>query len=426
MPRPASVRWHAHAAAWRADVGPIGKAGRRSPVYWKFPPTAAGKAQAAQALAAYLADRGQAEAEAERAATAPKVWEVVEDYLEHSQATVAARTFAGHAERLATWEATAPGAVADVREVPRDVRPAHTLTAKDLRRVIRHWEKAGYSPRYIANLLGSVKACWAWAASAAAERKPGQPERLIPADPFREVKGPKLPRAPERYVAPDQAERLLGWIDARAAEAPGVGGAHERLTALLFRVLYETGARPSELCRATWEGFLPDPGVIVLDAHKTADATGRPRVVPLTAELVRRLVAARDRPGRHPTAIFTHRRAEVRPGDGPDGATAGAPWAVGPLGQRFRKLRLQAEAEGLDVNVRDGLGRVVRKNPGCTLYDFRRSFATDGTAAGGADRTAAVLGHSVTMTERTYSADLARGLVEAAEAVAARRRGTGG
>jgi integrase len=102
------------------------------------------------------------------------------------------------------------------------------------------------------------------------------------------------------------------------------------------------------------------------------------------------------------------------------------PWAVGPLGQRFRKLRLQAEAAGIDVQVRDGLGRVVRKNPGCTLYDFRRSYATDGTAAGGADRTAAVLGHSVAMTERTYSADLARGLVEAAEAVAARRRGTGG
>jgi integrase len=425
MPRPASIRWHAHAAAWRADVGPVGKAGRRSPVYWRFPQTAAGRAQAVQALAAYLADRGRAEAEAERAATAPRVWEVVEDYLEHSQSTVAARTFAGHAERLATWESTAPGAVADVRGVPRDVRPAHTLTARDLRRVIQHWEKAGYSPRYIANLIGSIKACWAWAASAAAERKPGQPERLIPADPFREVKGPKLPRAPERYVSPDQAERLLSWIDARAQDAPGITGEFVRLTALLFRALYATGARPGELCRATWADFLPDPGVIVLDAHKTADATGRPRVVPLTAELVRRLMAARDRPGRHPTHIFTHRRGEVRPGTGPDAARAGEPWEVGPLGQTFRKLRMQAEAAGIDVQVRDGLGRVVRRNPGCTLYDFRRSYATDGTAAGGADRTAAVLGHSVAMTERTYSADLARGLVEAAEAVAERRRGGG-
>lgn len=433
MANAAKVRWIEATKAWRSDVGARSpETGRRRPVYFRdLPNTAKGRRAAEDRLEAFLRERDRAEALDASAHRDPAVWQVVELYLQHSERTVEPRTVAAHAERLNVWQRHAPGAYraalpeGETSPGPwTDPRAARSLRAVDLTRVVRAMTAAGHSPNYVLGVIRSAKACWAWAARHDEER---QPPRLIPEDVFKDVKGPRLPAAPERYYPPGLAAQLLDWIDARAADAPGDSGAMDRLTALLYRTLYESGARPDEICRATWADLDAAAGCIVYHRHKTSGKTGRARIVPLTADLLARILAARDRPGAHPVYIFTHRRGRGAEKRGADAARAGEPWTVGALGQRFLKLRRAcAAATGLDIRVRDGTGHVPEKNPECTLYDFRRSFSTDSSSAGHADEAIAkAQGNSPEMQRRIYQTRHAADSVRLAEDVAARRRGAG-
>lgn len=246
-------------------------------------------------------------------------------------------------------------------------------------------------------------------------------------NPFAKVAGPSVPRSPERYYPPGLATRLLGWLTDRYRDAPGDTGRMQRRTILLLRCLYASDCRPGELCAARWSDFDAANGVIELEEHETDGSTGRPRRIPLTSDLVAELVVLRDSPERHPEWVFTHRRGKGSEGRGAAVRTHGEPWREQALGAWFRQVRMAAEAEGLDIRVRDGVGRLVERRPGLALYDFRRSFTTDAAEAGLEPRqTADAQGHSVAIAERTYRTRQARSAVEAAEAVAARRRGAAG
>lgn len=421
MARKPKVRWVERVKAWRCDVGPVGKSGRRTPKYFReIPPTAKGERQAQEALEAYLKDRDREEALSAKTLGNPAVVQVVEAYLQHAERSAEPRTLATHAERLGTWMRRAPGAIPDEDGILFDPRPARSLKPADLGRVAKAMTEEGMSPHYVAGILASVKACWAWAARHEEDR---DPQKLVPEDVFKDVKGPRVPAPPERYFPPTQAESLLRFIEGRAEATPGLTGEFERLTALLYRCLYESGARPSELCRATWRDFDSETGVIVLHKHKTGKKTGKPRRVPLTGELARRVGEAKSRPGAHPEFIFTHKRGRGAKGRGMTSPRAGEPWKVGPLGQKFRKLRVAAGRRGVDVRVRDGSGQVPEDSPECTLYDFRRTFSTDADDAGFTDeRTAAAMGNSPEMVARIYKTRHAKAAVQVAEAVAAKRR----
>ena len=421
MPRSPKVRWHANANAWRADVGPHGKTGRRTPVYWReIANTAKGRREAQDQCDAYVSVRDRDEENRTRGADNPPVTDLVDLYLDHSQATVDERTYQTHATRLNLWMSRAEGATEGDDKHWMDHRLARSLGPADLSRVIRAMMAEGYSPHYVAGMARSVKACWAWAARLDEDRKP---PRILPDDVFRDVRLPRIPAAPERYFPPDRAAALLNWIDARADAMKGVTGDLERLTALLFRCIYDSGCRPHELCEAAPEDFDADASVIVRRKHKNSRKTGKPRRLPLPAATRDRLVIALRREGSHPEFLFTHKRAKASPSDDGRAARAGEPWTVGALGQKFRMLRKRS---GLNVNVVDGTGREPESDPECTLYDLRRSFSTDADLADVSEQHAAdTQGNSPEMQRRIYRTRQAKAAVGVAEAVAAKRRGSG-
>jgi integrase len=147
------------------------------------------------------------------------------------------------------------------------------------------------------------------------------------------VKHHKRPavRRREKLLTPAEQEALF--------EAAGDQAFRDLLTAL--RV---TGARPGEVMRVTAADVDPDACVWVLGRHKTADKTGKPRVIYLTPAMVglsRRLCE------RHPAGPLFRNRA-------------GRPWNRNAVRCRFRRLR---EKLGLD--------------PGVVAYAFRHTWATD-------------------------------------------------
>jgi len=422
MARRQTVWWIQATQGWRADAGPRSeKTGRRRPVYFRgLPNNAKGKRQAEDALEEFIRDRDRREEAEARSPGDPSVWQVIQAYLQHAEGTVEPRTVATHAGRLDVWMNRAPGVLRDEDGDPQDVRPARTLKPADLSRVAKAMTDEGLAAHYVGGVVASVKACWAWAARHEEDRRP---QKIVAEDVFKDVKGPRIPQAPERYLPPGQAEALLAFIDAKAEAAPGLTGQFDRMTALLYRCLYESGARPSELCRATWRDFDAEAGVIVLKKHKTGEKVGKPRRIPLTGVLADRVKALRSRESAHPDFIFTHRRGRNSEKRGAKDAGSGEPWTVGPLGQKFRKLRIEATKAGIDVRVRDGAGQVPEGSPECTLYDFRRTFASDADGAGfTSGRTADAMGNSAVMVDRIYRTRQAKDAVAVAEAIAEGRK----
>jgi integrase len=266
-----------------------------------------------------------------------------------------------------------------------------------------------------------VKACWSWASDK--EREPGP---ILQTNPFEGVGGPESEEAAERYVDEVQGHALLKFIEDRAEQFDPVSltGQFERLTALLYRILYESGCRPSELVKAEWSEFSPEARVISLprQRHKTGKKTKRPRRIPLQAHAVEALLRWRERPGRHPTRIFTHKRGRGSERRGATDPAAGEPWKVGPLGQKFRKLRNAAKKAGLDVCVRDGAGQIPTAKPEITLYDFRRTFTTDAREAGiDAGDAASAQGHRRETADKTYDVPRVQRIVGVSDRVAEKR-----
>jgi integrase len=179
---------------------------------------------------------------------------------------------------------------------------------------------------------------------------------LIPADPLRGFKRPrKASRGAKAVITDDVHVRL--YNAASAALQP------------LLTLLWETGARPSELARLTAKDVDLVAGVATLAEHKT-DHTGRPRLIYLTPEAVAVLKALAER--RPSGALLRNDRGEK--------------WTADAIGHAMRRASRRAGVKGV-------------------AYGYRHTYATQALASGVPDATvAALLGHSGTaMLHRHYS-----------------------
>jgi integrase len=221
---------------------------------------------------------------------------------------------------------------------------AVSLAPADL---IRFTQREGWGASHRHNLIGAVATAFRWAEAAG----------LIPHNPLKGVKRPpKASRGAKAVVDDDTHRRLL------AAATPALR--------LLLSLLYETGARPSELSRLTAADMDLKAGVALLSDHKTADVTGKPRLIVLTPTAKALLAAQAERY---------------------------------PAGELLRNARGSRW-------TKDGIGLAVRRacraaGVTATAYGYRHTYATSALAKGVPDATvAALLGHSSTaMLHRHYA-----------------------
>lgn len=318
-----------------------------------------------------------------------------------------------HKDRLMRFCGFDPGDGAG----PLGTRPARSIEAKHLRAAIAHWGRPGQSAHSAAGNARSVLAAFNWAASE-------EGGRLIPTNPLVGVKTPKTGHSPDRYADRREVAAFLRFAWRRAGATPGVRRNFGRIVAQMIRVAIHTGARPATLASAWWSDFDEARGTITLppDRHKTGSKTNKPLVLYLPPGPVRSLRRLRDRPGRHPVAIFTHERG---PGSAAKGGQreAGDPWgrfitlpggrpsfdprtrSLSETINRFRKEAIALGKEladagrptrGLELIRDDGANRFV-------MYRLRHTKASDDLMRGGNPAAvAALLGTSVKMLETTY------------------------
>lgn len=171
-------------------------------------------------------------------------------------------------------------------------------------------------------------------------------------------KPPKTSRGAKAVIEEAEYRRLL---DAAGPEF-----------SVYLQGLWLTGCRPGELARLRVEDVDYRAGVAILNEHKTAHQTGKPRVVffsPAALALCRRQAAKR-----HPSGLlFPNRR--------------------GGIFTRPITIKLMESA------------REKARVPHATCYGFRHSYATHALSAGVPDaQVAALLGHSGTaMLHKHYS-----------------------
>lgn len=129
----------------------------------------------------------------------------------------------------------------------------------------------------------------------------------------------------------------------------------------VLEFVFQTGCRPGEACGLLWESVRLDAGVCVLEAHKTAGATGRVRTIYLNAR-AREILAKLHRPGAS-GPVFLSRR--------------GAPYTP------------------------PGLRSILRRR-GLNPYALRHSFAQVAADSVGAEVLGALLGHAHHETTTHY------------------------
>lgn len=227
----------------------------------------------------------------------------------------------------------------DCGDLPLDEAKPHTLRMWILARA--SW-KSDWTRRRAA---GTVRACFNWAAKL----------EFIATNPFSGVTFPHGERG-----TPLDAQEFQAMLRASSAVF------RRLLLALRF-----TGARPGELARAEWTHLDARRGCIVLHKHKTAKATGRPRIIVLHPVVLRLLDWIR-RHGPNPRFIFTNSK--------------GWNWTNPAIHWRIQQIRAAA-------NVR----------PDVTCYGCRHAFCTDAVLAGVDIATVAALaGHSRISTTQSY------------------------
>ena len=156
---------------------------------------------------------------------------------------------------------------------------------------------------------------------------------------------------------------------------------------LIYQSLRHCGARPNELCRTTVADLRWDEdgerGTIVLEKHKTAKKTGKPRLIPVgkrLAELIRESLGDR-----------TEGPLFLRPN--------GKPWTTQTLSSNFRRLRQKA---GLPDDL--------------CLYLTRHEHGTVITEKFGIKAAADALGHSNIQTTMRYAKRDLRGMKDRQDA----------
>ena len=197
------------------------------------------------------------------------------------------------------------------------------------RRQVGRWlgEQSGWSPTTANHVASRILAIFNW----------GVREGVLVANPLKGLSKPRArSRGVEALIPTDSFHKLLD---------PSPDYLRTILT-----VLHETGARPGEVLSVTAIQFHPEQQVWLLTNHKTVEATGRPRVIHLTAKVVE---ICREQVRRYPS--------------GPLFRTAtGKPFPQGYyLARLVREVRRKA---GLPESV--------------IPYGFRHVFATDALGKG--------------------------------------------
>ena len=318
----------------------------------------------------------------------PTVRTLVRLFLDHSKTTKAPRTVQGLREALKRFCEFLPHG----SNIPLGQRSARHISGIDLLRMRRAWEAKGYSPNYLARLIRSVKACWAWASSADPERTP---LRILDENPLKDIKGVLIPQPPERYASRKEVADFLRFAWRRTESQTSVQRRFSRLLILAVRTLYHSGCRPGELCTAKWADFDSSKMMIILPPHrhKTGRKTGRNRTIHLPNLVTRALVRERRR-DHHPLFIFTHKRGK---GAMSRGATLnhGEPWNSQAFGRAIKEIR----DEGIDAGVKlasSGPNRFV-------AYRLRHTYASDAIMDGVPTAVvAAMLGTSERVLNHTY------------------------
>jgi integrase len=254
------------------------------------------------------------------------VGDLTAQYLIYSQARLAAPTYRNTKHRL------------DIIGKRFSNRTASVVTPEE---VIEFLNNPKWSSTYRACLLWTIQSLWKWAVK----------RKLLEDNPMTDVPRPRiLSRGQKALISDEDHEKLLA-------------GATPALRQILV-LLRETGARPSELTHTTALDCQWESGTIVLQEHKTANASSSPRVLFLT-----------------PLAVSVLRPlAELYPSGPLLRSSSGRPWSQKTLSQLVKRLARK-------------VGVVA------TPYGYRHSFATAALRAGLPDATvAALLGQSGTRT----------------------------
>ena len=411
------MRWDGD--AWASEVGEpwSDKKGkkRRREVRFAF-----GPAERERALAAMLAYRERQRAVEDSPLASIPTIAVIQAYLQWSAENADPRTHRGYDEILPKFYLWETGDGTRLGELP-----AWQVQGSHLEAIVESMTAAGNSPHYIDRLVKSVKRVWAWAARPNPARTP---PTLVSGDPFAQVKRPRIPRSPERYLKKRHVEEFLRWAywsakrKARGAARNRFIGSEDdtllcrfdRIFVLMIRFIRMTGCRPDEAARARWSDLDLGRGTLTIRGKLTS-RTGMQRVVFLTPRLVRMLEGLEKLPGRHPEFIFTHKRGKFHEARGASDPLAGEPYLKDAIQNKLRGLRKRAIEAGLPVEDK-GPNRLA-------LYGLRHTRISDDLMAGGDLPTiAAIHNTSVDQIQKTYGHLLQGHLARANEELSERAR----
>ncbi len=269
---------------------------------------------------------------------------------------------------------------------PRDpnrmgLLPIGRVAPDHLRAFVADLVAQGRSESYVMDgLVKSIRACCRWASRVRGGAYAGLP---IAANPLAAYEPPPKPRRSHRAVNPAQIDAFFAWYWRRLRNFHGASRRFRRIAGILLLALRETGARPKELCTATWDEWSLRPdgfGIITLPWRrwKNGKKTRQARLIVVKPRVARRIEWIRRQEGRHPTAIFTHRQG--RTAGRPQGAAinrAGEPFVADyetgttrELQNWFYRVRQQAIAAGVPIP------------PEFRLYWFRSLFSTESQRLG--------------------------------------------
>jgi integrase len=331
----------------------------------------------------------------------PPVVDVCRDYLIAMAAENTEETMTGKEWILAKF--------CEFGQPPHGERPARDIDSTHLHKMRREWEKAGYAGNMLRRLYREVLACWAWAARPEPERVPLV---ILPENPLAKMRLPAPSPSRAKYVPMAVVRGLIAFAEQRAERMTPLMAHFERQAVLMLKLLAETGCRPKEACRATWEDFDGAKGLIRLapGRHKTGRKTGKVRVIGVSPEIAQALLDHRESGMAHPTHLFAHKRSRGELSRGTDAET-GAPWARPGYTAWFKRL-LRA---GIAAGVPD-------LPPEMTLYWLRGSYLTDVIQGGlGGDAAADLAGNTRVIVRQHYHAAQDDYILDLAEQVRERR-----
>ena len=229
---------------------------------------------------------------------------------------------------------------------------------RDIRAFLGEVGRRGLAPRTIARKLAAVRALFRFL----------HRESLVPADPARRIRGPKLDRTLPGHLRRGELVRLFQWVEERARS----GGFTETRLLALLELMYGSGLRLAEI------QTLDLPRVDLTRGQIRVLGKGRKeRIVPLTE------------PARGALRLYLPNRLEhAAPGD--DAVF------VGRHGRRLSRRYIQRVVQ----EVLDGFS----ESEGLSPHSLRHSFATH-LLDEGADLMAVkeLLGHASLSTTRIYA-----------------------